>query len=72
MNTSALSTIDYQESGDVARVTLKTTHINMKMLRELTAVCDHLEDQSETKVVVFRGSNGTFCTGIDFEEFTLL
>jgi len=69
MNTRALSTIQYKESGSVARVTLLTPHINMQMLRELAAVCDHLEAESEAKVVVFRGANGTFCKGIDFQEF---
>jgi enoyl-CoA hydratase len=41
----------------------------MEMVRELTAVCDHLEDQSECKVVVLQGSDGRFCEGIDFAEF---
>ncbi|RME21018.1 MAG: enoyl-CoA hydratase/isomerase family protein, partial [Deltaproteobacteria bacterium] len=42
---------------------------DMRLVRELTAVCDHLEDHSRTKVVVLRGTGGTFCAGIDFAEF---
>ena len=32
-------------------------------------MCDHLEDKSECKVAVFRGHDGVFSEGIDFEEF---
>ena len=62
-------TIRYEENGDVARITLIQSHINMAMVRELTAVCDHLEDKSECKVVVLQGEDGRFCEGIDFAEF---
>jgi enoyl-CoA hydratase len=62
-------TIRYEEDGEIARITLVRSRINMEMVRELTAVCDHLEDKSECKVVVLQGSNGRFCEGIDFAEF---
>lgn len=64
-----LETLRYEEDGDVAVVSLLRPRINMRMVRELTAVCDHLEDESACKVVVFRGADGRFCEGIDFEEF---
>lgn len=66
MNTS---TVRYEEQGDVATVTLLRDRIDMQLVRELTAVCDRLEDQSDTRVVVFRGADGVFCRGIDYADF---
>lgn len=62
-------TLNYEENGDIARVTLGRDRINMAMVRELSAVCDHLEDSSEAKVVVLQGTGGRFSLGIDFAEF---
>lgn len=62
-------TLDYVESGEVATVTLTRRTTNMRMVRELTAVCDHLEDKSACTAVVFRGSGGVFSEGMDFREF---
>ena len=62
-------TIQFEEQEDIARITLLRERINMRMVRELTQVCDHLEDTSECKVVVIQGNNGHFSYGIDFEEF---
>ena len=62
-------TLDYTESGDVAQITLSRPRTDMRMVRELTAVCDHLEDDSPCKVAVFRGADGVFSKGIDFEDF---
>ena len=62
-------TIKFEESGDIAQLTLLRDRINMAMVRELTAVCDHLEDESPSKVLVIRGHGGRFCLGIDFAEF---
>jgi len=62
-------TIEFQESGAIARITLGLNKINMLMVRELTAVCNHLEDKSECKVVVLQGKDGHFSRGIDFAEF---
>ncbi len=64
-----LQTLRYREDGDVAHVTLARVRIDMAMVRELTKVCDHLEDESACKVVVFRGANGQFSEGIDFKDF---
>lgn len=64
-----LETLTYAESGDVARVGFKRDRINMTMVRELTAVCDRLEDESGCRVVVFEGADGCFLKGIDFRDF---
>jgi len=65
-------TLRYEESGDIATITLARAggnRISMRMVKELSRVCDHLEDQSQAKVVVFRGDGGSFSEGIDFEDF---
>jgi enoyl-CoA hydratase len=62
-------TLNFEEDGDIARVTLGRERINMAMVRELSAVCDHLEDKSQAKVVVLQGQPGRFSLGIDFAEF---
>ncbi|MDP6935420.1 MAG: enoyl-CoA hydratase/isomerase family protein [Myxococcota bacterium] len=62
-------TLGYEETGNIARVRLKRERINMAMVRELTAVCDHLEDDSPCDVVVFQGAGDNFSLGIDFGEF---
>ncbi len=69
MTKLAFETLSLVERGDVAHVTLRRPHIDMRLVRELTKLCDHLEDNSPTKVVVFRGSDGVFCQGIDFADF---
>ena len=58
-------TLGYEEKGDVAFVTIRRSKINVKQLRELERVCDHLEDASTTRIVVLRGHSD----GIDFAEF---
>jgi enoyl-CoA hydratase len=65
----ATKTLTYAEDGAVATVTLNRARIDMHMVRELTAVCDHLEDTSEARVVVFRGGGDDFLLGIDFADF---
>ncbi|MFH1464890.1 MAG: enoyl-CoA hydratase/isomerase family protein [Pseudomonadota bacterium] len=68
-----LETLSYEEvplhGKLVAFVTLRQALINVRMIRALTAVCDHLEDSSQADVVVFRGSDGVFCEGMDFADF---
>ena len=65
-------TLHYDTQGEVATITFDRPNgnrINMRMVRELTAVCNHLEDESEATVVVFRGAGGVFSEGIDFQDF---
>ena len=64
-----LQTIRYTTEGDVATIALLEDRSTMKMVKELTQVCNHLEDENPCSVVVFRGSNGTFNKGINFAEF---
>ncbi len=53
------------DTGGVATLTLKHPRINVRMIRELERVCDHLEDHSAAKVFVIRGHS----LGIDFADF---
>ncbi len=62
-------TLTCAERDGVATITLTRPCIDVRQLKELTAVCDHLEDESDARVVVFRGSEGVFSKGIDFGEF---
>jgi len=65
-------TLRFDETDGIATVTLSRAggnRISMRMVRELTAVCDHLEDTSDARVVVFRGDGGAFSDGIDFSDF---
>ncbi len=64
-----LETLTYAEDGPVARVGFCRDRINMAMVRELTAVCDHLEDESGCTIVVFEGASDCFLRGIDFRDF---
>jgi enoyl-CoA hydratase len=72
-----LRTLHYEEVGLhdklVAFVTLAQpqsgNRIDVHMIKELAAVCDHLEDHSKADVVVFRAQGPDFCAGIDFDAF---
>ena len=63
------TTLQYITAGDIATITLMQPYSNMSMVRELTDVCNHLEDENPASFVVLRGSNGLFNQGIDFREF---
>ncbi|MSQ02191.1 MAG: enoyl-CoA hydratase/isomerase family protein [Myxococcales bacterium] len=58
-------TLRFDENGDLATITLLRPRINVKQIRELERVCDHLEDVSKAKVLVLRGHS----EGIDFVDF---
>ncbi len=58
-------TLRLDETGDLATITLLRSRINVKQIRELERVCDHLEDVSKAKVLVLRGHS----EGIDFVDF---
>lgn len=65
-------TLRFSEQDGVATITLNRPGgncISMQMVRELSAICDRLEDESKASVVVFRGAGGAFCAGIDFDDF---
>ena len=69
MTLQNLETISYETDGEIATILLLQEQSDMKMVRELTMVCDHLEDSNPCKAVVFRGVNGNFNKGINFAEF---
>lgn len=58
-------TLQFDERGEMATITLLRSRINVKQIRELERVCDHLEDVSKAKVLVLRGHS----EGIDFLDF---
>ena len=43
--------------------------IDVQMVDDLREVCEHLEDDNDDPVVVFRGANGLFSCGIDLRGF---
>ena len=63
-------TIRLEQNGAVATITLVAEHSSMKMIREMGFVLDHLEDNSETNIIVLKGQDGRFNLGLDFKEFT--
>ena len=65
-------TLRFNEQDGVATITLDRpggNRISMQMVREISSICDYLEDDSKARVVVFRGAGGAFCAGIDFDDF---
>lgn len=65
-------TLRFNEQDGVATITLNRPGgncISMQMVRELSSICDRLEDESKSTVVVLRGAGGAFCAGIDFDDF---
>jgi len=44
--------------------------INNKMLEEINRVLDQVEEDDQCRLVVLAGQPGTFCTGMDLEEFS--
>ncbi|MCB9761350.1 MAG: enoyl-CoA hydratase/isomerase family protein [Alphaproteobacteria bacterium] len=68
----SFETLRFDEADGIATITLGRgggNRINIQMIKELTAICNHLEDDSDAKVVVVRGSAGVFSEGVDFEDF---
>ena len=63
------TTLRYETAGDIATIQLLQPYSDMNMVRELTQVCNHLEDENSASFVILRGSDGTFNKGIDFQEF---
>jgi enoyl-CoA hydratase/carnithine racemase len=69
-----LDTLLFSEQGLIATITLNRpdqgNRINVRMIQELGQVFDHLEDASESRVVVIRGAGGSFSEGVDFRDFS--
>lgn len=58
-------TLRYSEAGEVATLELIRPRINVRQIRELEKVCDHLEDHSSSRLLLLRGHS----EGIDFGDF---
>jgi len=71
----AMQTLHYEERDDVAYLTLdrpqNKNRIDIRMLQDLQAVVEHLEDASSARVLVIRGAGDCFSHGIDFQDFAL-
>jgi enoyl-CoA hydratase len=62
-------TLQYTTEGNVATIQLTQEYSTMNMIKELTLVCNHLEDENPCQVVVFKGSSTCFSRGLHFGEF---
>jgi len=72
---NSYETLKVEKEGNVVTVRLhrpdsKNT-INMQMVNDLTDLMDTVEDAADVAMIVLRGSNGLFCSGIDFRDFRL-
>ena len=66
----ALKVLGYREEGKVATVTLGPS-IDMALISELEAICEHIEDTSPCDVVVLEGGPERFSGEIDLRAFHL-
>ncbi|MEM3096276.1 MAG: enoyl-CoA hydratase/isomerase family protein [Nitrososphaerota archaeon] len=70
------STILYELSGDVARITLnrpeKRNALNRQMRAELMEALRRVDADRNTRMLVISGAGGNFCSGADLEEMLQL
>jgi enoyl-CoA hydratase/carnithine racemase len=71
---SAFETIIFEKTGGIARVTLNRPErlnvFNVRMRDELYQVLSAIKEDTEIRVVVFKGAGGkAFCAGADLTEF---
>lgn len=68
-------TLKVEKEGNVVTVYLDRpdtrNSINMQMVNDLTKLMDMVENANDVAVLVLRGSNDVFCSGIDFRDFSL-
>lgn len=66
-------TLDYQEAGGIATVTInrpeKNNAISMEMRRDLRMLVDELYANDAVRAVIFTGVGKTFCVGADVSTF---
>ena len=64
--------IQYEVDGHVARIWLNRPHkrnsVSQQLLQELDEAVQRAEADDEVRVMVFRGREGTFCSGFDLDE----
>jgi len=72
---SRWTTLTLEEAGAICTVTLSRpehgNRINVQMVRELEEMCDYLDEESPSSVVVFRGAGGQFTEGIEMSDFSV-
>ena len=62
-------TLRYTTNENIATIELTQEYSTMAMVKELTSVCNHLEDENPCQVVVLKGSTTCFSRGLHFGEF---
>ncbi len=62
-------TLQYTTKENIATIELTQEYSTMQMVKELTKVCNHLEDENPCQVVVLKGSETCFSRGLHFGEF---
>ena len=66
-------TLLYEAHGDRAVITLnrleKRNSINLEMLARFHEILDEIEEDDVLRMVIVRGQQGVFCTGMDLEGF---
>ncbi len=64
--------IQYEVDGHVARIWLNRPHkrnsVSQQLLQELDDAVRRAEADPDVRVMVFRGRDGTFCSGFDLDE----
>jgi len=68
-------TLKTEKKGNIVTVFLNRPNasnaINMQMVNDLSEVIDLVEDANDISVLVLRGLNGLFSSGIDLRDFSL-
>src|SRR5579864_7650346 len=64
--------IQYEVDGHIARIWLNRPHklnsVSQQLLQELDEARIRAEEDDNIRVIVFRGRDGTFCSGFDLDE----
>jgi enoyl-CoA hydratase/carnithine racemase len=64
--------IQYEVGGHIARIWLNRPHkrnsVNKQLLDELDGAVRRADEDDAVRVIVFRGREGTFCSGYDLDE----
>ncbi len=71
---NAYSTILVNQQREAVFIQLnrveQNNSINAKMIYELSSILESVEKNPEIKIVVLKGNENVFCTGMDFEAMT--
>lgn len=68
-------TIKVDYSNNIATITLnlpdRMNPLGAKIMREIVAACDEVEQSGKARVVIFAGAGRVFCAGADLEDLQL-